>query len=100
MNGRQRSPRGIRSHESGSTTRKKIAKVAVGKSTEEAQPERKAAVSMTGRACGGIYADEGGGKRVAVLSSTPAISSAVRSTGGANHDGSSGGGAAPGVMEP
>src|SRR5918999_6379042 len=33
MNGRQRSIRGIRSHESGSTTRKKIAKVAVGKST-------------------------------------------------------------------
>jgi hypothetical protein len=33
MNGRQRSPRGMRSHESGSTIRKKIAKVAVGKST-------------------------------------------------------------------
>jgi hypothetical protein len=33
MNGRQRSPRGWSSHESGSTIRKKIAKVAVGKST-------------------------------------------------------------------
>jgi hypothetical protein len=33
MKGRQRSPRGIRSHESGSTSRKKIVKVAVGKST-------------------------------------------------------------------
>jgi len=32
MNGRQRAPRGISAHERGSTTQKKIAKVAVGKS--------------------------------------------------------------------
>ena len=42
MNGRQRSPRGISSHESGSTTMKKIAKVAVGKSTEARREGRRA----------------------------------------------------------
>ena len=52
MNGRQRLSRGIRSHESGSTIMKKIAKVAVGKSTEAAQllTRPSAVVTECGRA--------------------------------------------------
>jgi hypothetical protein len=103
MNGRHRSPRGIRSHESGNTTMKKIANVAVGKSTAMPQLRRRAAVeiaSRTARRRSVIYPDAGGVKRVSVLSVASAISRAVRSTGGANHDGSWGGVAETGAKEP
>src|SRR5258705_12144090 len=103
MNGRHRSPRGIRSHESGNTTMKKIAKVAVGKSTAMPQLRRRAAVeiaSRTARRRSGIYPDAGGVKRGSVLSVASAISNAARSPGGADHDGSWGGGAASGPEEP
>ena len=44
MNGRQRSPRGMSTHESGSTIMKKIAKVAVGKSTRRGRYSARAGV--------------------------------------------------------
>ena len=59
MNGRQRSPSRLSSHESGSTTMKKIAKVAVGKSTRLGSAAEAA----------GCYSGCGGGRRVAALSS-------------------------------
>src|SRR3990170_2913331 len=46
MNGRQRSPCGMRSHESVSTTMKKIAKVAVGKSTATRQQRVRIAAAI------------------------------------------------------
>ena len=74
MNGRQRSPRGMSSHESGSTIRKKIAKVAVGKST------------------GGPVGQSslGGGSLGCVSSPTSVRPRTGRSTDGANQDGSVG----------
>src|SRR3990170_8956099 len=81
---------------------KKIAKVAVGKSTY-VQSRRMTAVAMTDYAPSvrrAIYSGGGGGKRVAAVSSAPVISRAVRSTGAANHEGSWETAGVPGVMMP
>lgn len=93
MNGRHALPCGMSAHESGSTIRKKIVKVAVGKSTASGQ----LGASVAGDSCGcpaqagrATYSIAGGGRRVMVLSLSLATSRAVRSAGGASQDGSSG----------